>query len=171
MLEVLPSGISLLEIGCGTGDFLFQAAPKLSYGLGIDADARLIRYAQGRKQQESLVHLHFKAKHIDSSFKMEKTFDWGVASFFFHVLPPHESAAVLASIKHHCDQLLIAAFVQPSNRKEEWLMWLDQRWSGHYSHYREYARQGYMDGLLERAGLPVFKRETSFDPCIVLYFL
>ncbi|MBX2871701.1 MAG: class I SAM-dependent methyltransferase [Saprospiraceae bacterium] len=45
MLAELPNNISLLEIGCGTGDFLFRCAGKLSHGLGVDADIRLIQHA------------------------------------------------------------------------------------------------------------------------------
>lgn len=169
LLKALPDGVSLLEIGCGTGDLLFRAAPQISYGLGVDANPDLISYAQQKKQKNNLLQLSFKAEHLQPTFDLGRTFDFGVASLFFHVLPNEEAILTLKTLKKHCDKLLIAAFVLPSNRKEEWLMWFDQRFSGHYQHYRKYANQGYMDGLLQRAEVRIRRVEATFDPCINLY--
>lgn len=169
LLEALPEGVSLLEIGCGTGDLLFRASPQISYGLGVDAEIDLIRYAQQKKQKNNLYQLEFKAECLQPTFDLGRTFNFGVASLFFHVLPAEEAILILKTLKEHCDQLLIAAFVQPSSRKEKWLMWFDQRFSGHYQHYSEYANQGYMDGLLQRAEVDIRSVETTFDPCINLY--
>lgn len=169
MLSELPGDISMLELGCGTGDFLFHSVSKLSYGLGIDANSRLIQYAERRKQREGHFQLDFKAEYLTPNFDPGQRFDWGVAFLFFHVLPPHLSLAILKRLKSCCNTLLIAAFSKPSSRKEEWLMWLDQRWTGHYQHYRAYADQGYMEELLRRAKIEIRRQETTFDPCVVMY--
>lgn len=171
LLKALPDGVSLLEIGCGTGDLLFRAAPQISYGLGVDADSELISYARRKKQQNNLLHLDFQAEYLQPAFDLGRTFEWGVACLFFHVLPAEEAISVLKTLKEHCDQIWIAAFVQPSNKKEEGLMWLDQRFSGHYQHYRNYANQGYMEGLLREAEVEICRLEPTFDPCITLYLI
>ena len=171
MLGAILENSSLLEIGCGTGDFMFQAASRLSHGLGLDADARLIQYAQRRNQRDGSTKLQFKVEELDKDFDPGKRYDWGVASLFFHVLPQALSLSILTSLKSYCDQVMVAAFTKPQNQKEEWMMWLDQRWSGHYRYYRQYAEQGYMEGLLSEAKIKIRRQESTFDPCIDLYFL
>ena len=38
-------GSRVLDVGCGTGDLLIQAAPKIKMGVGLDLDTKMIDFA------------------------------------------------------------------------------------------------------------------------------
>ena len=86
------NGKRILDIGCGTGNFLMDLHAKNSgsYCIGIDLSPKMIdvaiRKASGKKGIEFLVgessHLPFDKKH----------FDFIVSTFSFHHWPNQESA-------------------------------------------------------------------------------
>lgn len=56
---LVPEGISVLELGCGTGDLLNAVMPK--YGMGIDFSPEMIRIAQAKYP-----NLHFREADIEN---------------------------------------------------------------------------------------------------------
>lgn len=62
---LVPEGLSVLELGCGTGDLL--AAVKPSRGLGIDISAKMVEIAQSRYP-----HLEFRVGDLESLDLREK---------------------------------------------------------------------------------------------------
>ncbi len=68
----IPEGSSVLELGCGTGDFLAGLAP--SYGVGVDVSDQMVAVAK-----EKYPKLEFVCANIEE-FKSNKTFDYIIIS-------------------------------------------------------------------------------------------
>jgi len=55
---LVPEGLSILELGCGTGDLLNSLKPK--HGVGIDFSAKMLNIAK-----KKYPHLEFRLADID----------------------------------------------------------------------------------------------------------
>ena len=60
MVEMVPVGSTVLDLGCGTGDLLRRLAPKIAQGVGIDVSQPLIAYARAHAVVNS--HITFEAR-------------------------------------------------------------------------------------------------------------
>ncbi|MCG7991666.1 MAG: class I SAM-dependent methyltransferase [Candidatus Thiodiazotropha lotti] len=60
LLALMDHGLSVIEIGCGTGDLIFQSASKIQSGYGVDLDRDMINYAEGKRREKQLNHITFE---------------------------------------------------------------------------------------------------------------
>ncbi|MCG7914170.1 MAG: class I SAM-dependent methyltransferase, partial [Candidatus Thiodiazotropha weberae] len=60
LLALMDHGSSVIEIGCGTGDLIFQSASKIQSGYGVDLDRDMINYAEGKRREKQLNHITFE---------------------------------------------------------------------------------------------------------------
>ncbi|MFK7825619.1 MAG: methyltransferase domain-containing protein [Oligoflexales bacterium] len=49
----------LIELGCGTGDFLFNAKDKADFAIGVDFNKDFLEYAEGIRDENELEHIQF----------------------------------------------------------------------------------------------------------------
>jgi SAM-dependent methyltransferase len=89
---LIPPGLRVLEIGCGTGDLL--AALRPAYGVGVDFSGGMLDIARERHRHLNFVHC------AADEFEAGETFDFIVCSDFVNdlwdvqgVLERHRSAA------------------------------------------------------------------------------
>lgn len=161
----------VIDLGCGTGDFLIKAHSKIEFGLGIDGSKPLIKYAQNRTKNLNINNLTFEHRMIDQHFKPNEQFTLATACLFFHVLPQELAVKILKSATTYAERLIICAFAPPENKKQRLLMWLDQRFTSHFQHYRAYCLNGYMEGLIEKCQLSIDEITDTFDPTLKIYTL
>ena len=65
---LIPEGLSILELGCGTGDLLYALRPKR--GVGIDFSSEMVRIAR-----ERYPNLEFRMADMEKIEGWEETFD------------------------------------------------------------------------------------------------
>jgi ubiquinone/menaquinone biosynthesis C-methylase UbiE len=65
---LVPEGLSILELGCGTGDLLYALRPKR--GVGIDFSSEMVRIAK-----ERYPNLEFRMADMEKIAGWEETFD------------------------------------------------------------------------------------------------
>ncbi|MBW1804254.1 MAG: class I SAM-dependent methyltransferase, partial [Deltaproteobacteria bacterium] len=70
---LIPEGMSVLELGCGTGDLLNALKP--GRGAGIDISPEMIKVAK-----EKHPHLEFRQGNIEELASRDETFDFIVMS-------------------------------------------------------------------------------------------
>ncbi|WP_424961347.1 class I SAM-dependent methyltransferase [Ekhidna sp.] len=87
MLEMLKPEDRVIDLGCGSGDFLFRAHSKIEFGFGVDSSKQLIQYAQNRTKDLNIDNLAFERRMIDQHFKPKEHFSLATACLFFHVVP------------------------------------------------------------------------------------
>ncbi len=151
LTELVASGSKVIEFACGNGELLFQLSPKITYGLGIDVSANAVTKAELQKQRLNIFNIDFLCKELNSNFKLADTYDVGIASLFFHVIPQKDALYLLTKIQEICNTLIIAAFCPPQTFSQKTLLWLDQKMTSHFKNFKAYRQQGYMQGLLAKA--------------------
>lgn len=158
---------SVVEFGCGNGDLLFHLSDIIRSGRGVDSSMSLIKYAQNRAIVESNDKLSFECG--DASRFMLQEVDYSLASLFFHVIPVSKALKILERQLELSRTMIVCGFSEPQNLRQKLLLWFDQRFSGHYSSFREYSRNGYTKGLLGMAGISNYTEIDTFDPVIKIY--
>jgi SAM-dependent methyltransferase len=84
---VLGNSRSILDIGCGEGNYAKYVAQKGFNVLGIDFSKRAI---QSAKKSSSLTNLQFKVMSAFDLSKMNKRFDSAYEVSLFHHISPHQ---------------------------------------------------------------------------------
>lgn len=140
--QLITRGATVVEFGFGNGDLLFKLSDSISKGKGIDISNELITFANNRKQQIQASNLFFETADISSIESIDEAYDYGVASLLLHVLNPDDAIRVLQILHSSSKEVIICGFSQPENWNQRLMLWLDQRFSGHYQHFRHTKRMG-----------------------------
>ncbi|MCK5179324.1 MAG: class I SAM-dependent methyltransferase, partial [Candidatus Omnitrophica bacterium] len=64
--RIVPSGSSVLEVGCGTGEILATVRP--ARGVGIDISEKMVELANQKFPQHTFVHSPIESLAIDEKF-------------------------------------------------------------------------------------------------------
>jgi len=159
LVELIEYNSTLLEVGCGTGDLLFQAAEKISNGHGIDIDQGMIKYAEMKKQKQNLNNLSFEC--VDALSMAPRRFDISTSTLCLHELPKQEACALLKMMLDNSEMVLVADFTEAKSTLGRFSIEFDELLSGHYRNYRQYRRSGEIPSYAEKIGASVHKEITS----------
>ena len=171
IIDIVEQDATVLELGCGNGDLLFKLAHKIKSGVGLDKSSQLITYANRRMSKEKKENLKFKVTDIEEAQLPNLKYDYSIASLFFHVLPRKIAVRVLKDQLRMSKTTIICGFSQPENWKQGAQLWLDQRFTKHYSNFLTYKKEGYLEGLLNTIGSLKYDRLDTFDPVIKIYII
>ena len=97
LVESIPPGARVLDVGCGSGLFLglLAATGKLSYGLGFDTNAGAIARAEQMSQKlAGKVQLEFQQRDVSEGWP-EGLFDVVSVVDVMHHVPPEHQASVI----------------------------------------------------------------------------
>ena len=169
IVELVEPNKTLLELGCGNGDLLFKLCGKLKFGIGIDNSEHLIEYAKDQMKQQQITNLEFRmADLLKHEFSDSKT-DYSVVSLLLHILPWDKSIHLVERLVAISNTTIICGFTAPENIKQEMLLWFDQRFTGHYSNFKDYKKNGFTEGILNAIENIAYSRIDTFDPVIKIY--
>ncbi len=167
--DMIQAQSEVIEFGCGNGDLLFKLAPHIKSGLGVDINTDLIDYANSKKSRGGVSNISFEVKDITDDLQQPRHYDYAIASLLFHVIPWSEAVELLGRMKAVANTIVICGFCKPTSKKDALLLWLDQRFSGHYANFKAFSRNGYMSALLDEVKPDSVKVIDTFDPVIKLY--
>jgi len=158
----LRTGLNVLDVGCGTGDFLRLLAPIVSPGkaVGLDLSETMIAEA-GRRSVENLENLSFRVGSALELPFQAGSFDRVLATqVLLHVPDPWKALSEMKRVLAPSGMMCIAEIdwgtlvVQSSDIE------LGRRFSG-------LACQELRNGLIVRE-LPGQLRELAFNPVVIL---
>ncbi|BFM49004.1 class I SAM-dependent methyltransferase [Marinomonas sp. THO17] len=150
LIELIDEGSSLLEVGCGTGDLLFQLADKIGSGYGVDTDSGMIEYAELKRKQNAVKHLSFEC--IDALEIAPRQFDFAVSVLCLHELPKQKACDLLKCMMERSKVVLVADYTEAKSLLGKVSMELDELISGHYRHYKNYRQSGEISSYVEEVG-------------------
>lgn len=169
--------IKLLDVACGTGDQLLRLEGKVADGsflLGIDLNADSIAYAEERlKATEYMGNTQIEYRVQTLPLPDDVEFDICMTTLFFHVLPWDEAVYLLRQMGKMAPTVIVGAFVPAKNWKDRLLLWIDQRFTSHYSHFQSYLEKRALEGLVSECQdlLEVERVVETNDATIRIYVL
>jgi len=157
ILDLIPEGSSVLDIGCGTGILCHALCEKKRCrAVGLDLSLRMIEFARRRFAHPLAQYVHGDA--TDLSNYGDRSFDFAVMMLFIHELDEGRQRKVLAEAFRVAKKVVVcdAASPLPRNRNS-FLMWFAETVFGHEhkQHYKRFLAEGGIEGLLAKSGLPV----------------
>ena len=171
IVDLIEPGTSIIELGCGNGDLLYKLQPKIKYGIGLDLNKSLLHYASKRKGAENITNLDFEFGDLRNQELKTETYDYSIASLLLHVLPRKSSLQLLERMMGISSKTIICTFVKPETWKQNALLWFDQRFTGHYRHFKNYKQHNFMYGLLEDLGIRKYECLATFDSVIKIFIV
>lgn len=169
IIDRVNDGSDLLDVGCGTGDLLFRAEGKIHYGLGVDLDPSMIRFAQMRKAKRKADKLEFSQTDIGEPGALPKrTFAISTSTLCLHEMRASEAVSVLQLMAEVSSKILIADYARPEHFLAGFSIELDEMISGHYGRFRQYRNNGYLPQLARQAGLDIVNTwSTPIDGILI----
>lgn len=163
------SGRTVLELGCGIGEWTLPIAQVAKAVVCCDTSERMIRRAEERLRQ-SEVRATFMHKDILKEDLTEGMADVVVCYHLLSIFPPPFQASVLARMKRWAkeDAVFLFAEVSKPHRFESVGLGprrLQRRKVGErtYIMYKEFFTSNRLAALLERNGFEVTKRDTDMQ--------
>ncbi len=163
--DLIEKDSRVLEVGCGTGDLLFRLSGKIEFGLGLDIDPGMIRFAHHRLSKEQVANLEFKAARLESLDRVFLgRFNIASSTLCLHEMETDDAVSVLSLLRKHVDKIVIADFDMPDSLWGKISIELDESISGHYRRFRKYRSSGGLPNLAARAGLDILSESrTTID--------
>lgn len=169
MMDLIVPNSKVIEFGCGDGVLLFKLSQKIKSGLGIDKSKTLIDQALKHGKSKNISNVDFVCEALGKNFNHSETYDFSIASLFFHVITVSDAVYLLNKMRELSDTVLICGFSRPDRLQQKSLLWLDQRFSGHYGNFKAYQKYGYMEGILEKIQFASVVTYDTSVPFIKIY--
>lgn len=165
MRKMMSPNKSVIDVGTGTGRFVFQAIKKFRTVVGVDLSSRNIKFANAylsKVQAENISFLHANAEDLFSYFT--EKFDYSTVSYVIHEMPYEARLAVLKTMKKISDEIIIGDYFAPqphnrrgyANRIAEFLAGRD-----HFSNYLNFIKHNGIYGLVETLGMTIVEEEQG----------
>lgn len=159
LVALIEENTTVLDVGCGTGDLLFNASASIRSGFGIDLDEHMIQFAQEKAQQQRLSNLTFQS--INALELTSAYFDVATSTLCLHEMPMKDACAVLERMGAISKRILIADYTKPKSVLAKLSIELDECISGHYAKFRAYRKQGGMPEYAGKCGLTLLREIPS----------
>ena len=170
-------GMSVLDVGCGTGIQLAASQKAGCSVFGIDLSPSMLSLARRRRGEEAHLHLGDATSMPYSTH----AFDLILATTVLHEMPVEVGAAVLAEMKRvlrHDGRILLIDFEVGTVRPlRGWVtrsvIAISEMAAGrdHHHHYREFMMRGGLPGLLRDRGFTLVRRRVVSGGAIALYLI
>lgn len=150
LIGLIKENSTLLEVGCGTGDLLFQSAHKISSGYGVDIDQGMIEFAESKKKETNLNHLSFECN--DALKIAPRQFDIATSTLCLHELPKKKACDLLKMMVDNSNMVLVADYTEAKSTFGKISIEFDELISGHYRNYKNYRKFGEIPSYAEEVG-------------------
>lgn len=165
MRAMMNPNSSVVDIGTGTGRFVFQASERFSTIVGIDISSRNIKFANSQLsnlKMENISFLHADATKLKSHFP--KKFDYSTVSYVIHEMPYEMRLVVLKAMREISNEIIIGDYFIPqpknkrgfANRAAEFLAGED-----HFNNYRNFVKHNGIYGLIDTLGMKILQEKQG----------
>ncbi len=165
MMRMIEEGSSIVDVGCGTGRFVFKVAERAGKVIGVDLSTKNINYANRLKNNSNnnkINFLHADALHL--SEVLEEKFDYATISYVIHEMDISLRVPLLNELRKIANNIIIADFAIPMpynkrgllNRTAEFLAGQD-----HFKNFLSFSGNGGINGLVKDANLKLIEERTD----------
>ncbi|MCG7874584.1 MAG: class I SAM-dependent methyltransferase [Candidatus Thiodiazotropha lotti] len=169
LLELIDHGSSIIEIGCGTGDLIFQSASKIRSGYGVDLDRDMINYAEGKRREKELDHITFEC--INALNLSNLKYDIATSTLCLHELCEKDACKLLRMMVDVSKKVLIADYTKANSFSGKLGIGIDELFSGHYGNYKRYRRNGEIPSYVSKIGAKIISVQASTVDGITIWVI
>ncbi|MCG7904348.1 MAG: class I SAM-dependent methyltransferase [Candidatus Thiodiazotropha weberae] len=159
LLALMDHGSSVIEIGCGTGDLIFQSASKIQSGYGVDLDRDMINYAEGKRREKQLNHITFEC--INALNLSDIKCDIATSTLCLHELCEKDACNLLKMMVDVSKKVLIADYTKANSFSGKLGIEIDELFSGHYGNYKRYRKNGGIPSYVSKVGAKINSVQAS----------
>ena len=119
MQAMMDKDSTIVDVGCGTGRFVFQAGKKFDSVVGVDLSSRNIKLANqmlGKIEQPNISFLHANAEELIDH--LDGKFDYSTISYVIHEMPVDIRMKILESLKAISNEIIIGDYFVPQPRNK-----------------------------------------------------
>jgi SAM-dependent methyltransferase len=159
--NLIETGSTVIDVGCGTGRFSFFVADKCSSITGIDLSKRNINHAESLLLKNPITNISFRHTSIDEILlNGSHHFHYAVMTYVIHEVNPDERSALLTSVSKIADKIIIGDYLYPA-KSGLWNLINEVVEFGagkdHYRNYKSFMSSGGIGGVVSQSNLKVFK--------------
>ena len=155
LIDHIPAGSSVLDVGCGTGLLCFGLKrEKGCEVVGIDLSTRMLEYAMSINSYEDVKFLHQDATNMKDI--QNDSFDYVILLNVIHELWSHEQLSVIKeSMRVGRNVAIFDSNVPLPKNVSGLIKRLIEVTFGvdHYGQFGDYPSAGGISGILDRAGI------------------
>jgi ubiquinone/menaquinone biosynthesis C-methylase UbiE len=165
ILDVLPGGKKIIDIGCGTGGFVLNIAKRSEYVVGVDLSQEMIRIAEYRKQKTGIRNvkfIHANAKYL--SMEIKEKFDYAILSFFVHENRNEDFMAIIKEVTKITNSIVFFDYNIPLPCNISGLIIrLIEFFAGreHFKNFKEYCGKNGLEPLITQTGLFIKENKVN----------
>ena len=117
--KLLPSDLTLADIGCGTGSLTFELARFARKVIGVDLSNEMLRRARAMAQERGVDNVEFRQGDVFDMPVAAQSVDAAFCVMVLHFLPdPGRAVAALCRIVRPGGAVIVVDLVQ---HKQEWM--------------------------------------------------
>lgn len=156
-VDLIPEGSSVLDIGCGTGQFCFELkAKKKCRVTGLDLSLRMLDFARNSNPYDDITFIHKDATDLAGFENL--SYDYSTLLFLIHELPRSQQLRVIGEALRVAKKTLIIDSVVPLPKNAggigirivEALFGRD-----HNQHFKSFLARGGIEDLVKNSMFPV----------------
>lgn len=165
MQAMMDESSTIVDIGCGTGRFVFQAGKKFKSVVGVDLSSRNTKVANQilqKTKQKNVSFIHADAEDLKD--RLDQKFDYSTISYVIHEMPIDIRIKILNTLKEISNEIIIGDYLVPlpvnkrgiSNRFAEFFAGRD-----HFKNYKTFVKHNGLPGLVKEAGMKILRQKTG----------
>ncbi len=165
MQAMMDKNSTIVDVGCGTGRFVFQAGKRFNSVVGVDLSSRNIKLANQlleKIEQPNISFIHANAEELIDH--LDRKFDYSTISYVIHEMPIDIRMKILETLKAISNEIIIGDYYvpQPSNKRgisnkiAEILAGRD-----HFNNFKSFVKNGGLPGLVEEAGMTIVQQKQG----------
>lgn len=157
VVDLVPEGSSVLDLGCGTGQLCFDLrAAKNCRVVGVDLSLRMLQFAENASRHPDIAFLHKDATELTGID--DRQFDYATVLCLVHELPRDTRLRLLVEALRVAEHILIvdSRAPLPLNLNGLSIRLVEATFGReHYRYFKDFlAGRGIM-GFLEASRLPI----------------
>lgn len=159
IVALMEPNKSIVDVGCGTGFFSFQAAAHSKSILGIDLSTRNIAKAKSNLLKKPNSKLAFENAYLrDIISQGNKHFDYAVMTYVIHEVHEEDRIPLLKEMASVADKIIIGDYRIPRTKGFAGKVVKTVEYmagSEHYGNFKTFEAKGGLAYLAEQAGLSI----------------
>lgn len=163
--DLVGSGSTVLDVGCGTGRLAFQLLNRCKKIDGVDFSKRNIDVAIRKLARSPAENIAFYHSDIFEFLRgKEKRYDYAILTYVIHEMGEHARRAILEALSKAAHTIIVIDYLAPQPRTFAGLVnELVEYVAGpdHYRNFKSFLHVHGLAGLAKSSGLSIISEEQD----------